>query len=84
MFSAGNGLSRSAGILVWGEYHMRIEFSWEFKAEDLEAIAAHLGKAKVDDDDMRSFMRTAVSDAVEDAMLEYEAAINDPDTRVTP
>jgi len=63
---------------------MRIEFSWEFKAEDLEAIAAHLGKAKVDDDDMRSFMRTAVSDAVEDAMLEYEAAINDPDTRVTP
>jgi hypothetical protein len=63
---------------------MRIEFAWEFKDEDLAAIAAQLGKANVNDDDIRGFLKTAVRDAIEDAMVEYEAAMNDSSTRVVP
>jgi hypothetical protein len=63
---------------------MRIEFSWEFKDEDLAAIAGHLGKTNVNDDDIRGFLKTAVRDAIEDAMVEFEAAMNDSSTRVVP
>jgi hypothetical protein len=61
---------------------MRIEFNWEFKQEDLVSIAAHLGKAKVDDDDVRRFLYAAVQDALEDVMVEYEAVMNDTKTDV--
>ena len=50
----------------------------------MAAIASHLGKTNVNDDDIRGFLKTAVRDAIEDAMVEYEAAMNDSSTRVVP
>jgi uncharacterized membrane-anchored protein YjiN (DUF445 family) len=59
---------------------MRIEFSWEINDEDLVAIASHLGKTTADDDDVRRFLNEAIADALENVMVEYEAAMNDPST----
>jgi hypothetical protein len=39
----------------------------------LEALANHLGKSTVNDDDVRRFLNTALHDALEDAMVEYQA-----------
>jgi len=39
---------------------MRIEWSWDFQPEELKAIAAHLGRTVVDDDEVRRFLRASV------------------------
>jgi hypothetical protein len=63
---------------------MRIEFSWDFKENELAAIAGHLGKAKVDDDDVRSFLKTIVKESIDRVLVEHEAAENDPSRNTGP
>jgi hypothetical protein len=63
---------------------MRIDFSWEFSENEQAAIAGRLGKPKVCDDDLRAFLKAAVRDAVGHAVVEHEAAVNDPSTNTGP
>jgi hypothetical protein len=63
---------------------MRIDFSWEFNENELAAIAGHLGKPKVDDDDLRGFLKAALREAVGHAMVEHEAAEDDPSSNSGP
>jgi hypothetical protein len=50
----------------------------------LAAIAGHLGKPKVDDDDLRGFLKAALREAVGHAMVEHEAAEDDPSSNSGP
>ena len=63
---------------------MRIDFSWEFNENEQAAIAGRLGKETVDDDDLRGFLKTIVKEAIDRAMVEHEAAENDPSTNTGP
>jgi hypothetical protein len=63
---------------------MKVEFSWDFKDEELAAIAGHLDKPKVDDDDVRGFLKRIVKEAIDRSLVEHEAAENDPSTNTGP
>jgi hypothetical protein len=63
---------------------MKVEFSQDFKDDELEAIAHHLGKEKVDDDDLRGFLKTVVKEAIDHALVEHEAFENDPSSNTGP
>jgi hypothetical protein len=63
---------------------MRVEFSWEFEEDELAAIASHLDKTKVDDDDVREFLKAIIKEAIDRALVEHEAAENDPSTNTGP
>lgn len=63
---------------------MKVNLQWEFSDEDLMAVANHLGKEWVDDDDVRDFMREVMREAMARVDVEHEAAENDPSTPVGP
>jgi hypothetical protein len=63
---------------------MKVNLEWEFNDEELAAIANHLGEATVDAHNVLDFIKNAVSDAIESAIVEYRAAQNDPSTSVGP
>jgi hypothetical protein len=75
-----------AGVLlpvaVESEAPMQIEFDLELSEEEYAAIAGHLCKSKLTGSDVRRFVVTAVRNAIEDAMFEYETIKRDPSRRV--
>jgi hypothetical protein len=63
---------------------MRIKFNAELGDDEVKAIAVHLGKAWVGDEDIRGFLNQGVQDAIEHVMTEYKAVLNDPKEEPTP
>lgn len=63
---------------------MKVELSWDFNDDELAAMANHLGEAKVDADGVRAFLQVAVNEALDRALVEREALINDPSTNTGP
>lgn len=63
---------------------MKVIVEWDFSKEELIAIANHLGEATVDEGHVRDFVQNAVRDAVDHAIVEHEAAVNDPSANIGP
>jgi len=60
---------------------MLIKFNVELSDDELKAIAGYACEDQSDYDDVRRFLRAAIRDAVEDAMVGYELAMRCPITR---
>jgi hypothetical protein len=63
---------------------MKVNLEWEFNDEERAAVANHLGEPTVDADSLLDFIKNAVSDAINNALVEHRAAKNDPSTSVGP
>jgi hypothetical protein len=63
---------------------MKVDFSWEFSDEELAAIGNHLGETEVNANHIKDFLQIAVRDALERAIVERKAWVNDPSSNTGP
>ena len=63
---------------------MKVDFSWEFSDEELAAIANHLGETEMNADHVKDFLQITVRDALERAIVECKAMVNDPSSNTGP
>jgi hypothetical protein len=63
---------------------MKVDFSWEFSDEELAAIGNHLGETEVNANHINDFVQIAVRDALERAIVERKASVNDPSSNTGP
>ena len=63
---------------------MKVDCSWEFSDEELAAIGNHLGETEVNANHVKDFLQIAVRDALERAIVERKAWINDPSSDAGP
>ena len=63
---------------------MKVDFSWEFTDEELVAIGNHLGETEMNADHVKDFLQIVVRDALERAIVERKAMVNDPSSNTGP
>jgi hypothetical protein len=63
---------------------MKVSLEYEFTEDELAAIANHLGEATIDAEGVRDFMQNAIGEAMEHAVVEHQAAMNDPSSNTGP